>query len=529
MAKTVRPWHSIRTRVVLTTLAVFVAGLWAMSFYASRGLRDDMARLIGQQQFSTVSYIGSQIDYELSSRVEALERVARTITPHMLEDPYQVQGLLDSRIVLLMQFNGGILVFDTTGTCIALQPFDQQRINANFIDREHVAGALRDGRPTVSSPYVGRFLKSTLIGIAVPIRTTEGRIIGALGGLIDIGKTNFLTRITNSSYAATGNYFLVDNRARRVIAATNRAYFMESLPPKGTSPVFDRLSDGYEGTLIGPAHDGGELLVSARTIPMTGWTISASLPTETAFAPIRERERHVIIAAVLLTLIAGVVALLLLRRQLAPLQSTAEQLARMAAEDAPLTPLTVRRQDEIGQVIDGFNRLLQTVVSKEKALHESEQNLRLIFENSGDAIFFSWRDGCIDHANPAACAMFGYNEEEFASLPAYSLFDPADDRLAAAQQRQRTLGKFYGEIRCIARGGRVFTGEIHSTTRHTPDGRHLTVDIVRNVSERKLAENELEQHRHHLAELSPRAPPNWSLHATQPKQRIAPRVPFWPT
>ena len=75
---------SLKTRLTLFTLAVFLIGIWSMAFYASRMLRDDMQRQLGEQQFSTVTLAAAQINSELDERQRALENIAATITPGIL-------------------------------------------------------------------------------------------------------------------------------------------------------------------------------------------------------------------------------------------------------------------------------------------------------------------------------------------------------------------------------------------------------------------------------------------------------------
>ncbi len=41
------PWRSLKTRVTLFTLAIFLASIWSLAFYASRMLRAEMQRLLG--------------------------------------------------------------------------------------------------------------------------------------------------------------------------------------------------------------------------------------------------------------------------------------------------------------------------------------------------------------------------------------------------------------------------------------------------------------------------------------------------
>ena len=37
------PRHSLKTRILLVTVVLFVAGIWTLSLFASRVLRDDIA------------------------------------------------------------------------------------------------------------------------------------------------------------------------------------------------------------------------------------------------------------------------------------------------------------------------------------------------------------------------------------------------------------------------------------------------------------------------------------------------------
>jgi len=64
------PWRSLKTRVTVVVLAVFFIGIWSLAFYASRMLREDMLRVLGEQQFSTVSLLAAHVNEELDSRLK---------------------------------------------------------------------------------------------------------------------------------------------------------------------------------------------------------------------------------------------------------------------------------------------------------------------------------------------------------------------------------------------------------------------------------------------------------------------------
>ena len=50
-------WRSLKTRVTLSTLAIFLVGIWSLAFYASRVLREDMRVLLGELQLSTTAAV----------------------------------------------------------------------------------------------------------------------------------------------------------------------------------------------------------------------------------------------------------------------------------------------------------------------------------------------------------------------------------------------------------------------------------------------------------------------------------------
>lgn len=78
MNATVLMRHSLKTRLTLAMLVVFLMSFWSLSFYVGRMLRSDMEQLIGDQQFSTVTLVADQLNNELEARQKALKLVAGT-------------------------------------------------------------------------------------------------------------------------------------------------------------------------------------------------------------------------------------------------------------------------------------------------------------------------------------------------------------------------------------------------------------------------------------------------------------------
>jgi len=227
--------RSLKTRVTLFTLSIFVISIWALAFYASRVLRADMERLLGEQQYSIVSVLAAEINQELGDRLSALEKVAERLTPAMLGDAATMQRFFEDRPVLQALFNGGVITFRTDGTVIADSLPAAGRIGANYLDIDTVAAALQEGRSTIGRQVMGKKLRAPVFGITVPVRDHQGKVIGGLGGVVNLGTPGFLDKITESTHGKTGGYLIVAREYRLIITATDKSRIMETLPPAGVN------------------------------------------------------------------------------------------------------------------------------------------------------------------------------------------------------------------------------------------------------------------------------------------------------
>lgn len=350
------------------TLAIFISSISALAYYVGQSLRDDLEYNLGQQQLSAVSMLASQINQELDFRLKGLQGVADTLDPGLLQDPQALLLTLKSRTVFQALFNGGTFVTDADGTAIASLPLSVQRLGVNYMERDHVAVALKVGQSSISKPVLGKILNSPVVSMAAPIRDLQGKIIGALVGVTDLGQPNFLKNITDSPYGSTGGYFITDRRYRLIVTATDKSRIMETLPAAGVSPALDSFIDGHEGTqrFINPV--GVEVLATAKNIPVADWYLAAALPTAEVFAPIIKMQQRIALATLLLTLLACGLVWWMLRHQLKPLLESAKLLTTLSGDAQLPSALPIARQDEIGELIAGFNHLLAALAQRDEKI-----------------------------------------------------------------------------------------------------------------------------------------------------------------
>lgn len=491
-------WRSLKTRVTLTTLAIFLVGIWLLAFYASRMLREDMQRLLSEQQFSTASLMASVINDRLEDRLSALEIVVGKISPAVLNNTATLQTYLEQNPVLQILFNGGVIAFRLDGTAIAEVPLSAGRIGVNYMDVDTIAAALKEGKSTIGRPVIGRKLQAPVLGMTVPIRDAQGKLIGALAGVTNLGKSNFLDVVADSRYGKTGGYLLVAPQYRMVVAATDKSRILETLPAPGINPLIDRFIQGYEGSAVVVNPLGVEVLASDKGIPVAGWLVAAALPTAEAFAPIRAMRQRMLIATIFLSLLAGILTWWMLRRQLSPLLAAARTLAALSATNQRPQPLHIARQDEIGQLIGGFNQLLET-------LGEREALLEQILDTSSVAIFVVDMGGRITQANQRMGEMFGSSLEALEGSEYLALVHPAERECG----REKMLALLSGAIpsvdldRLYWRFDKTeFWGHLTGKFFYDTSGEERgLVGVIADVTERKQAEAALQLSQEKLREL----------------------------
>ena len=465
--------RTLKARIIFFSLAIFLFGFWSLAFYASTMLQNDMQRLLGEQQFSAVSILAEHLNQEIEERLRALEDAAGGIGSSNPENAAAIQTYLEHLTLLQRQFNGGVFTTGIDGTATASVPHSIGRVGVNFLDRDHVAAALKEGVSKVSQPVIGKLLKSPVVSMATPIRDAHGTVIGSLVGVIDLGKPNFLDKITDSHYGNTGGYLVVAPQLRVVVTATDKSRIMQPLPAAGINPYIDKNIAGYEGYTVLVNPFGIEQLASIKKIPLAGWYLAAALPTEEAFYPIRTLQKRMGMVTVFFTLLVGGLIWWTMKRQLSPTIAAMKTLAQLSYTSGVPQTLPNTSRGEIGELIDGFNNILQKLALREEERRQAEQQLRIAataFE-SQQGMLVTDANQIILRVNQAFTKITGYSEEEIMGQTPKILSSGIQEKefYTAMWESINHVGAWEGEIWNRRKNGEVY-----------PE--HLTITAVRDIN-----------------------------------------------
>jgi len=513
-------WRSLQTRITLLSLAVFLLSLWFLSWYVVQALHKDLERMLSQQQLATVSQHAQDIDRTLAERLDMLEKVTGLMVPFMSGKPAVLQTFLEQRPALPPFFNGGYFVVGPDGTAIASFPASAQRVGANFKNLPAVAQALQGGKSSIGKPMPGPEQSASLVLLAASIRNAQGEVTGAMVGLIDVAHSNFLSHIMSSRFGQTGGYLLLANPHRLMMGTGASIDAFKAMPAIGVNATLDQFAQGFEGTALLKDPQAQMVLASATKMPTTGWSLVASLPTAEAFAPVDNLVRNIRVATLLTSLLATALTWWLLRRQLRPMHTAFEALTAQAANHLPPQPLPQTHHDEVGQLISGFNRMLETLAQREEALQQSETSAQQAlsqavlaaqklerYQSAMDEhllVTISNMDGRFTYANQHFCHLSGYTLDELQQGDFKRLSSGLHPKgfFAPLYERTRSGQSWHGDVCNRAKDGSLFWLSMTVVPFMDEQGQlSQYITMSTDISERMASEAELQNYREHLEEL----------------------------
>ena len=504
-------WQSLRTRLVAGALCASVASIWIVTLIIGTYLRSDMELAISAQQYSTVSLIASGIHRSVNERSAIVENLAQRLGRLGAVDGASAQALLESQSGIDPLFNWGVVVTDADGVALASEPAGHKSVGARHGDLPFFAQLKTADKPVITPPTIGQRSGAPVIGIAMPIRTPEGRYVGAVIGVINLRESNFLDQISNAKYGRTGDFLVTDIESRSCIASSDKARVMNVGPAAGVNPLYDRYLAGHEGSGVAVSSRGVEELSSSAKIGTTGWLMQSVLPTQEAFLVVRQMQRRLLFSAVALTLCAGLVAWWWVRRQLKPLERSAVLLDEMRQGRRPRQPLPVERDDEIGKLAVAFNGLLKFIVDQEALLTRvaaTEQVRKILTYVPGMVFQYCQHPdgtGAFPFASEAVRELYGVSPQVLESS-ASSIRD-----LLVTEDRERffmslrlsatRMERWLVDYRIRSSDGRIKWLHVDAVPELDEAGRIVWYGFVTDVTATKALEHELDKHRLHLEEL----------------------------
>jgi PAS domain S-box-containing protein len=211
-----------------------------------------------------------------------------------------------------------------------------------------------------------------------------------------------------------------------------------------------------------------------------------------------------------------VVAFLLSRRLTRPLQRITEATRGLAQGDFDVE-LPVKQRDEIGVLARCFKDMVAQLRDRGQQLRDNEARLRTVLRTAAEGIFILDEDGQVQMVNQAAERTFGYTAAELVGQNVKVLLPKEIQGLPVGKGQPARDEPTDGNVVSTLRLGRVnnttqeavgrrkdgslFPLELSVSEVPVGEGR-LYTGIVRDITERKRAEEAIGELNRHLTELN---------------------------
>ena len=215
-------------------------------------------------------------------------------------------------------------VLEPDGTLIDVTPAAPSAVGKNFSHRDWYRGLSRTGLPYVSEAYRGAATGDKLVVVAATfIRDGPGRQVGILVAGYSL---EYMQEFVEGVAAAQDVQLQVTDQRGTLVAQPGNAPTV--LISRRSEPDVSAALAGGTGMVELDTPEGRRLSAYAPVVPDIGWTVTASVPQNSAFAAVAKLRSTVLtITGVLGVILLG--ALFLLVRVLRGRQKAQDEVARL--------------------------------------------------------------------------------------------------------------------------------------------------------------------------------------------------------
>lgn len=352
---------SIRFRVLAMTIVGVIILALMLTFFHSHFTKKVVLQVLEESSYKHVESNADIIGNWLQERINEIELYADSIVVRSM-DWDKIQPYLQDEMEKKSDIYSILIVADTEGYYNTNIKTDA----GNISDRAYFPRVMA-GERVLSNPLISRSTGKKVVIAAVPIKGPDGKVIGLMGGAIDLIKMYRFVKGFESG-ELNGYSYLVD-KTGLVITHPNKDFIMKENITVLSEEINEEIIEVSKEILLKEkghiqyTYNGIENDVFFHVITNTdGWRIITKIPTNYITEPLRRVQTLLIIAAVLVILLGIIGSIFFANQNTRPIIELKEAFNKAAKGD-----LTVRANthysNELGEAGKSFNIMMDKISS----------------------------------------------------------------------------------------------------------------------------------------------------------------------
>jgi signal transduction histidine kinase/DNA-binding response OmpR family regulator len=375
---------SLKSKAVLGMVALTVLILVIVSAVQMHFMRQDMTRMLSDQQFAAVSRVAQDLDARFETTRDVLVRLAKGFPVSQLQSRETTRSYFTARPALLASFDD-LLVLSPNGDLIADFPEATHQLTRSADDRANFEKVRVTLQPVISEPAMNATLGAPALQILVPILDEERHIVGVLIGVLTLQNKNLLGTLSEAKVGKSGLFLLMTRGASpRYLVYPDKSMILQP-PTTALAASTKRALRGFEGSAEGLNGNGEPSLYSYRSLRTVDWLLMAVVPLKEVYAPIDSAEHRLWLITLTVCLIVMPLAWLFAWLMLNPLSVLRDDIEELRHNPFEQAPKLAHRNDEVGDLARSFYTLIQERTAAAASQQDAERQLRVIAESSARA------------------------------------------------------------------------------------------------------------------------------------------------
>jgi PAS domain S-box-containing protein len=409
---------SLKTKMSVAVSVLMTAVLLLLSITSLWYFEREFKKSISQQQFTFVLVLAEEIDKKIQNAQEGLLAVAGRVNPEIVHDSHKAQNFLNERTGTRTVFDSGLVIFTPAGILVASSPPEPLLEGKDYSYRDYIKRTLATGRPQISPPFFStQKHHHPIVMFTAPIIDADGKLVGILGGAVDLLKDNFLGKLATIKIGQRGYLFLYSTD-RTMIIHPDRTRILRKDVPLGVNRLFDLAIKGFEGSGDTVNSRGLHAVSSFKRLKTTNWILGANFPQSEVYAPIHRAKWYLVVVLFTTLLFSYGIVWWVMGRLTAPLQRFTDHVRGFASRGEDPEPVRIASGDEIDTLGQAFNDMIAEMERQKTELHEQKNFTEKILLNTAVPTFvldsehrvIIWNKACEKLTGLSAGEMIGSTE-----------------------------------------------------------------------------------------------------------------------